>query len=131
MIISGANSIPVDHPEGTVLLDTRVRYGEISDKKEDVKVWDRSWQPSERAVQDLKREWKTVPLANVQFIVNANGGVICNVFKVPNKSMLAHSPGITICTGACLLGIVIFGVWRMLSWWQDEPNVYLKTNITV
>lgn len=87
-------------------------------------------------MQDLDREWKTVPLANVQFIVNANGGVVCNVFKVefPNKgfysrltSRIAHSPGITICTGACLVGIVIFGVWRMLSQWQEEPNVYFKS----
>ena len=120
-----------------MLLETCLRYGEISYKAEDVKIWDQKWQPSQRAVQDLDRDWKTVRLANVQFIANYGGGATYRVFEVkfPNtgfclwlRSMIAHSPGVVICTGACLAGMIIFCVWRMLNLRQGEPDISLEAD---
>ena len=115
-----------------MLLDTRMRYGNISYKAEDVTIWDLKWQPSERTVQDLEQQWKTIRVAKVQFVANAVGGVFCHVFEVksPNTgvcswltSMIAHSPRIAVFTGACLLGLIIFGFWQISAWRQGEPNV--------
>ena len=90
-----------------------------------MKIWERRWKPSEKAVLDLQREWQSFPVANVQFIANADGGVNCIVRKVhgeqsPNngflswlKSVIFNSKPITICTAACILGMVIFGIWRL------------------
>ena len=60
----GTDRIPalVDYPEGTLLLETRMRYGKV-------------WQPSLEAVEDLERKWKLVRDANVRFIVNDDGTV--------------------------------------------------------
>ncbi|XP_022807625.1 uncharacterized protein LOC111344646 isoform X2 [Stylophora pistillata] len=56
---------PVDAPpcylEGTVLLDTMMRFGRISYEEEDVKVWDRRWQPSETVVRHLSKDWMLRP----------------------------------------------------------------------
>ena len=102
-----------------------------------MKIWERRWKPSERAVLDLQREWQSVPVANVQFIANDVGGVHCIVRKVPGeqsanegffsrlKSMIFNSKPITICTAACILGMVIFGIWRLSTWEQPggAPDV--------
>ncbi|XP_020605391.1 uncharacterized protein LOC110044219 isoform X2 [Orbicella faveolata] len=125
-----------DYPDGTVLLDTRVLYGKISYKVEDVKIWERGWKPSERAVLDLERKWQSVPVANVQFMANAVGGVYCKVFEVQSpdtgifswvKSMIVNCKRTTICTTACILGMIIFGIWRMSTWEQPggAPDVKL------
>lgn len=117
------DSAPPYYPEGTVLLDTRIRYGSISYKDDDLKIWDRRWQPSERAVQDLLRDWKTISVANVQFISNGYGGVFYNVFKVQPRGGEGWYSWVTICTGACLLVLIIFGIWRFLDSSKVEPNV--------
>ena len=110
-----------------MLLDTLVRFGKISYKVEDVKIWEQRWKPSERAVLDLEREWQSVPVANVQFIFNAVGGVNRKVFEEQSpdtgicsrvNSMIVKSKRITICTVACILGLIIFGIWRMSTWEQ-------------
>ena len=101
-----------------------------------MKIWERRWKPSERAVLDLEREWQSVPVANVQFIANAVGGVYCKVFEVQSpdkgifswvKSVIVKSKRLTICTGACILGIIIFGIWRMSTGQQPGgiPDVTL------
>ncbi len=93
-----------------------------------MKIWERGWKPSERAVLDLGRDWQSVPVANVTFISNAVGGVYYKVFEGQSankgflswlKSMVFNSKPITICTVACILGIVIFGIWRMSTWEQS------------
>ena len=78
----------------------------------------------------LEREWQSVPVANVQFVANAAGGVNCRVRKVPAeqspnkgffswlKSVIFSSKHITICTAACILGMVIFFIWRVSIWEQ-------------
>ena len=52
-----------------------MRFGKISYKEEDVKVWDQSWEPSEKVVRHLLQVWMFRPLANVRFVAKANGGV--------------------------------------------------------
>ena len=70
-----AGSAPADYPEGTVLLDTHMHYGEISYDDEHVQSWDQRWRPSEKTVQDLGRDWRSIPVAKVLFITNGVGGV--------------------------------------------------------
>ena len=61
----GTDRIPasVDYSEGTLLLETRMRYGKV-------------WQPSVEAVEDLERKD-----ANVRFIVNDDGTVNSHVTR--------------------------------------------------
>ena len=56
-----------------------------------MKIWERGWKPSERVVLDLEREWKSVPVANVQFVVNIFGGVNCTVLvaQSPHKGIFS------------------------------------------
>ena len=75
-------SVSADYPEGTVLLDTQMRYGEISYDDEDVQSWDQRWHPSEKTVQDLVRDWRSIPVAKVLFITNGVGSVYCKVAGV-------------------------------------------------
>ena len=75
------DSVPADYPEGKVLLDTKMRYGEISYDDEDVQSWDQRWRPSEKTVQHLARDWRSIPVAKVLFISNGVGDVYCNVVK--------------------------------------------------
>ena len=102
-----------------------------------MKIREQRWKPSERAVLDLQREWQSVPVANVQFIANAVGDVNYIVRKVhgeqsPNrgffswlKSVIFNSKPTTVCTAACILGMVIFAIWRVSTWEQPEgaPDV--------
>ena len=102
-----------------------------------MKIWERRWKPSERAVLDLQREWQSAPVANVQFIANAVGDVNYIVRKVheeqsPNKGffswlqrLIYNSKHITICTATCLLGLMIFGIWSVSTWEQPggAPDV--------
>lgn len=64
-----------DFLEGTVLLETVMRFGRISYEEEYVKVWDHSWQPSEATVRCLSNDWKFRPFANITFVAQANGGI--------------------------------------------------------
>ena len=70
-----AGNAPADYPEGVVLLDTLMYYGEISYNDEDVQTWQQRWRPSEKAVQDLERDWRLIPVAKVLFISNGVGSV--------------------------------------------------------
>ena len=99
-------------------------------------IRERGWKPSERAVLDLEREWHSVPVANVQFIANAVGGFYCKVFEVQSpdegifsrvKRMIVNSKRITICTAAGIMGLIIFGIWRISTWEQPgaAPDVKL------
>nr|XP_058952412.1 uncharacterized protein LOC131779846 [Pocillopora verrucosa] len=89
--------------EGTELLDTLVRFGKISFKKEDVRVWDRRWKPSGTTVRHLSRDWMFIPLANVRFVAMANGGIS---YSVQPQS---------ICSWASVLCCLKL-VWDCLAW---------------
>ena len=83
--MADAGRAPEDYPDGIVLLDTHMHYGEISYEKEHVQSWDEIWRPSENVVTDLGREWQSVPDAKVWFITNSAGGVNCNVVEVKSR----------------------------------------------
>ena len=88
---------------------------------------------------DLQREWQSVPVANVQFIANAGGGVNYRVRVVSGeqsankvffswlKSVIFNSKPTTICIAACILGMAIFGISRLSTWEQPggAPDVKL------
>ena len=58
-----------------------MRHGRISYKAEDVMQWKDRWRPSEKMESDLMEDWKSTPVAKVQFISTANGGVRIVVVK--------------------------------------------------
>ena len=66
--------------EGTVLLETVIRFGRISYEEEDVNVWDQRWEPSGMTVHELSHDWMFKPLANIRFFATANGGslILCD-----------------------------------------------------
>ena len=100
-----------------------------------MRIWERRWKPSEKAVLDLQREWQSVPVANVQVIANAAGGVNYIVHKVPGKqgffsrlkNGIFNSKPITIFTAVCILGMVIFCIWRVSTWEQPGGAPDLKS----
>ena len=67
----GTDRIPasVDYPEGTLLLETRMRYGKV-------------WQPSVEAVEDLERKWKLVRDANVHSLLMM---MVRSIVTLPDK----------------------------------------------
>ena len=62
-----------------MLLDTLMLYGEISYDEEHVQSWDQRWRPSEETVRDLRRDWRSTPVAKVLFTSNGVGGTYCRV----------------------------------------------------
>ena len=112
-----------------MLLDTRMRWGEISYAEEDVETWDRGWQPSEITVRDLGRDWKSIRLANVQFVVNGVGGVYCTVFEIKPQKKMRRSVACILwcfsCTKACLVGTkaclvgTYYCILGMLIWFRE------------
>ena len=99
------------YPEGTVLLDTRIRYGRISFEGRDVRIWDQTWKPSEKVTQDIARDWGSIPVANVQFVSLGSDGVTYTVSKVPPRPSW-KSTGAFL-TFLCVAGLVIYGIWRL------------------
>ena len=80
---SGASGTSVDYPAGTVLLQTRMRYGEIFFQAEDVLTRKDRWQPSERQETYLREDHRLTPEATVRFISTGYGGVSFEVTMVP------------------------------------------------
>ena len=64
-----------------MLLETCMRYGQISYDEWDVENWNQRWQPSEKVIWDLRRDWKPIPIAKAQFITDGAGGVYCKIFE--------------------------------------------------
>ena len=127
------DSVPADYPEGMVLLDTKMRYGEISYDDEDVQSWHQRWHPSEKTVQDLRRDWRSKPVANVLFIANGVGGVYCKVVK-PREGFWSwlnecfeKIKGCTIATFHCIRGALIsFYEWlRKKCHKNRQDDIYL------
>lgn len=56
----------IDYPEGTVLLKTKLRYGKLSYKKDDLVTRYKTWNPSEGIVESLRREHASVAEAQVK-----------------------------------------------------------------
>ena len=81
---SGSSSIC---PADTVLLETRMRYGEISYHNEDVLKWKERWQPSERLENDLRMDHQKKPEVKVRFYSDKYGRVQCTVIETtPGRS---------------------------------------------
>ena len=110
-----AGNAPADYLEGMVLLDTLMRYGQISYDKRHVVRWDHRWHPSEKTVQDLERDWKLITVARVQFRTDGVSGVYCEVFKVDLISMwgfgfvrwVSNNP-IKFCLVSCCVFLPIY-----------------------
>lgn len=59
----------------TVVLDTYLRYGEISFLSRDVQTWDGSWRPPKTVVDSLKQEWASTRIMALRMVVDQNGEV--------------------------------------------------------
>ena len=62
-----------DYPKGTVLLETRLRYGELSYKEADLVRRESGWSPPEEILQSLRQKHGSKPEAKVKLIVEGNG----------------------------------------------------------
>ena len=62
-----------------MLLDTRLRNGEISYQEKDIVMWIDGWKPSDRHVDLLKNQHASTPEAEVVFIASGNGVVTYSV----------------------------------------------------
>lgn len=105
-----------------MLLVTHMRYGKISYEGKDVVFWDPRWKPSEKAVRDLGRQWRSARVVKVQFIANDDGGVDCHVVKVKKKlcsrlrdCMSSCALGCFICLKLCVVGMYNC-TRRILAW---------------
>ena len=67
-----------------MLLSTKMRYGIISYKTEDVTIWqnDKKWRVSAKEAQRLKNEWKSAPTAQLELLTGSDGVVKTKVKDV-------------------------------------------------
>ena len=82
----------------------------------DVRIWDQTWKPSEKATQDIARVWGSIPVANVQFISHGSDGVryVFRVSPRPSWSFFKwyKSKWIAFLTFLGLVVLAILGIWR-------------------
>ena len=72
----GACGPSLIYPADTVLLDTRMRYGEISYRREDVmKRWNDRWKPPEELENCLRENHQSKPEVKVCFYTDRYGVV--------------------------------------------------------
>ncbi|XP_022804624.1 uncharacterized protein LOC111341861 isoform X3 [Stylophora pistillata] len=73
-----------DYPTGTVLLETRLVYGEISYKKWHIVKRLVEWQPSEDQISNLRDSHRLIGNFSVRFVAaDNNGGIMYKVFNTP------------------------------------------------
>ena len=90
-----------DYPAGTVLLETRMRYGEISYQETDVVKRVDGWQPSDKNKADLKELHGLTPEAKVTFFSEGNGAISCNVDEKKVAEEIPWWRKCMICVAAC------------------------------
>lgn len=109
----------VNYPKGTVLLKTRLRYGEVSLEGKDVVEWQEEWQPSEMNAQDLEEKWNLVPDAEVQFTADGDGGASCVVKMNRWQKFKYYMWSIFNCmkTCICAVGMFVYSLIRSCYHW--------------
>ena len=80
-ISPGASGSSPVYPVNAVLLETRIRYGEISYHNEDVLKWKERWQPPERLENDLRKRHQKKPEVKVWFYLDEYGEAQCTVIE--------------------------------------------------
>ena len=69
----------LNFPEGTVLLETRLRYGELSYTERDLVTKESTWRPPEEISKSLQRKYATTREAEVKIEVKENNKIVQNV----------------------------------------------------
>ena len=83
LILSSEGS-QLNYPEGTVLLDTRLRYGELSYDVDDLQKMEENWYPPQEIRQSLQNQYKSTPEAQVKLVVRQNRLIQnVNILKYP------------------------------------------------
>ena len=62
----------MDYPEGTVLLETKLRYGKLSYKKDDLVTRYKTWNPRKEIVESLKQNHASIAEAQVKIEFRKN-----------------------------------------------------------
>ena len=62
----------MDYPEGTVLLETKLRYGKLSYKKDDLVTRYKTWNPPKEIVESLKQKHASTVEAQVKIEFRKN-----------------------------------------------------------
>ena len=96
-----------------------MRYGRISYNAEDVTKWKDRWRPSDKQASDLMEDWKSTPVAKVQFISTANGGVRLGVVKATPSFF----EGYWRRRGMCFICMVVCFLVLYLCWNWDLGSV--------
>ena len=72
------------YPEGTVLLETKLRYGKLSFKESDLVTRYNTWDPPNEIVESLRQEHASVAEAQVKIEFRQNA--IVKKVDVPSQS---------------------------------------------
>jgi len=95
-----------------MLLDTRMRYGEISYEPKDVLRREDHWQPSEKHKSDLRKRHGSTNDAKVQFVSQGNGEITMHVVDV---TPCWHTNRLPIVVAVVVVVVVIVVVAVVLS----------------
>jgi len=95
-----------------MLLETRMRYGEISYKTKDVLRRKDNWQPSEKNISDLRKLHRSTYDAKVQFVSQGNGEITMHVVDV---TPCWHTNRLPIVVAVVVVVVVIVVVAVVLS----------------
>ena len=130
----GASGSPLIYPADTVLLETRMRYGEISYRREDVlKRGEERWKPPEELENYLRENHQSKPEVKVRFYTDKYGVVqstvterklggwtrlenpLCYCFVWLKNRLCPFPPRLQNCFIACFMGLAhCFG---LLCWY--------------
>lgn len=69
VVLTGSH---LNYPEGSVLLETRLRYGKVSEEANDVVKRENGWQIPEEVKDDLELRYAKTPNTGVKFVVRDN-----------------------------------------------------------
>ena len=101
-----------DYPANTMLLETRMRHGEISYDPKDVLRREDHWLPSEKYISDLRKSHRSTDDAKVQFVSQGNGDVTVHVVDV---TPWWHKNWLPIGVAVVVLVVLIIVVAALLS----------------
>ena len=98
-----------NYPAGTVLLETLMRYGEISYQPTDIVQREGEWKPLGEYEADLMERYRSSPEATVKFLSEGNGAIrsVVTVKKTPWwRKFLNCFLGFLGCMRRCFMRII-------------------------
>ncbi|KAL9963895.1 hypothetical protein ACROYT_G027450 [Oculina patagonica] len=99
----------------TLLMKTRLRYGQISYSKDDQVVWNEQWTPPDELLADISNRFKNVAVADFEiYCLQGAGAIRVKITETANSSVIYAIYEI---------------VYNMITWIIDNAWLYIRQAI--